>query len=491
MKSTKHIDSFSRVEQRMMLPEKIGKRHLILMRNLDDSVEMVSLPHIPFPSCRNCKGKGITWQNVDNASAISKRQMFDGFIGQNKIELRCNIKSASSEQTPIQGSYTAISFFSPGYGRDNRNALDYAFGSSGKPMISSKTAWHEAVERIYVLAKPQNAFILKSTFKGLDSSSLKIAPCIWERKYCTHDKSGAIIRGSSKGVREKLRWYEGRDLNEEMILIPEHLLFCTSWVNNKKLYLTSSGCAIYSSLWQSRLRAALEIIERDCCLRSWITGYSGHAIFAWESYNTELKTLSQSFKSLGLSAIVRELSDVPGVSAVIALLVSKNGAWPACSIGTSAKSHQPSAVKSALYEALLNHILQKRRGEEYLELPSAFSNPIHTHPIVHNHFYGRQEHLSHLDFWLNDFNTETINDIHHLKNESKASIAKYLLATGKTLFFYSLEPEFLRHKGYFVSRCVSPDIAELTFQVGAFYMPETIGMSSMRKEVFRIPHPFC
>jgi ribosomal protein S12 methylthiotransferase accessory factor YcaO len=357
---------------------------------------------------------------------MTKHQLFEGFIGQNKLAL---------DHGAVHGNFAAVSFFSPEYNDGGHDALDYAFGSSVTATAAKKTAWHEALERIYVFSKPQNAHYQRDALKSLKPSLSILDLSIWEKKFCTLDSSGSILRGTPGGIKEKLRWYEGNNLEGEISLIPEHLLFCNTWESNINLYLASSGCAIFSSLWQSRLRAALELIERDCSLRSWVTGNSGHVVRAWKNYDAELNGLSKSCGSLGLTAIIRNLSDIPGVSVIIVLLVSKKGIWPACSIGTSAKPFQPAAIKSALYEALLNYVLQKRRGQDHMELPSLFNSPTSTHPIVHNHFYGKHENLHHLDLWLNENGGKKLDTTEYLKSLSNAAVLKYLRTTGKKFYF--------------------------------------------------------
>lgn len=491
IKQAKRVASISTYERKLMFSSKVGKRHLVLLRNQNGSIGMVAIPHIPFPSCKGCKGKGIIWRSTEKPSAMSMCQLFEGFIGQNKLVLKLDSEADGLDSSSLYGQFAALSFFSPEYKDGGHEALDYAFGSSGDTAAASKVAWYEALERIYVFANPQNEPSHENTIETTAASFSVLEPGAWEQKYCARDEFGGITRRRVGKANDKLRWYKGKDLNGQAILIPEHLLFCSTWKTNAGLYLASSGCAVHKSSKEAKLRSALEVIERDCALRSWVTGRTGYKIIDWEKYDAELTGLYDTCEKLGLFTLVRELSDVSGVSVVIALLVSKNGQWPACSIGTSAKPHQPSAVKSALYEALLNYLLQRRRGESEINLPTTFCQPTHTHPIVHNHFYGQPKNLHHISFWLTGDRTGKLDNACHLTANDEATISQYLHGTGKTFYFYGLEPEFLRRKKFYVFRCISPDVAELTFQIGAFYLPTNIDASSIRPDVFKIPHPFC
>jgi thiazole/oxazole-forming peptide maturase SagD family component len=441
--------------------------YVLLYKDDEDNFLISSFPHIPFPSCPECKGKGNPLHSIKIDSQIPTDTLFANIIGDNTIQL--------SENSNIYCD--ATSFIAPD-NNDPEKPIDYAFGSDFSP---NNSAFYEAIERFYTFSKPQSTPLTYGSHPTLDKYNT-IDTEAWN-KYV--DRKG---RHKTK-EGENYDWYACTDAKGSPFLAPCHAIYCNDWKKNEEdLYLTSSGCAVQTSFEKSCVVATLELIERHILLDSWLCCKPGFSISSVE-HNHKCQAFIESMKNIGFDVYINELSNIKGLSIVIVILLNKANQWPAAAIGSSAKMNQESAVETALSEAYLNYLLQKRRGEEAIKLPDSFSAHTPSNPILHNHFYGLSNNQKYLQFWIDA--PPSKNYIEPKEHYSFLTLEEKLLAKGIRTFYAPLSPDFMSNMDIHVVRCFSPDTIDMSFEIGGFRLPKTFDTRKILENKFLIPHPFC
>lgn len=448
-------------------------QNCLLLNQGSDNFSIIEMPLIPYPSCRGCKGKG---QAESKKFLLGKRdsegQVFLNAIGKSTFRLDQDLPVGSQKNITIVVS----SFICTDSDVSRNSGIDYSFGVGLTEEGALTSARYEGIERFYTFCKQQIDPVLK------DIS----APENWQRKIICND--GDIRR---LDYLPSNRSYICSDIGGKTELVPEEQIYCNTWDVNSNLYLSSSGCAVGSTLMMSRMAAGLELLERHFLLKSWLTGDPGLKIANNSIRSRDYNILQDICTSLDLEIHIVELSQLSKVSVIHVVLLNKEAAWPAASMGSAAKATQSEAIIGALKEGILNYILQKRRGPKGVNLSEISSEGGRTHPILHNHFYGLAENTRYLDFWIKNENIQASIIEDKKINLDLVSLDAALRKEKISLYYADLQPDFMCDYNIFVTRCVSPDVIHLTFEIGAFYVPVSFDKKQIRSAVFDIPHPFC
>ncbi|MFC6395694.1 YcaO-like family protein [Luteococcus sanguinis] len=140
--------------------------------------------------------------------------------------------------------------------------FESSFGSNYVAEHARRLALWEGLERWATVAAPNGIGFTEGSYEQLESSGaidpVELGlPAVVARDYVPYSP------------KLHLRWVEGERAGGGNALVPEQMVFYTHEDVGRFAQATSSGCAAGASLADARLRAVLELIERDAFLLAW------------------------------------------------------------------------------------------------------------------------------------------------------------------------------------------------------------------------------
>lgn len=190
---------------------------------------------------------------------------------------------------------------------------------------------------------------------------------------------------------EAMQWVVGHDLADEPVLVPADLVFypfdARHFERGNIYFANSNGVAAHQTYDQALDAAALELIERDCLVRTWLNRVSPPRVGP-EAFTPRSARIADHLVEMGYRVIALDVS-AHGAAVAIVLAVSEDE-WPAAVTGASAHhSSLAMAVEKAVTEVLLGRLVPRRRGAGELQV---------TGTGTHGDYFADPERLPLLDF---------------------------------------------------------------------------------------------
>lgn len=308
---------------------------------------------------------------------------------------------------------------------------------------------------------------------------------------------------SSDVSNQPFFWVSARSLRDgSRCLIPKQLVDVPYFHTKEEPIIRigmTTGAACGSSEADARLRAALEVIERDAFMLSWLTHCgSRHVVFDASTISPResdlLRRTMYEVDRYDLEAVYIDLFPDKDIHVYATVLFDHSGIGPYCSVGAKAALSQYDAVLGALEEAIqLRHWL---RALKYTEAKSTSDNWMPNDLDVRGRLIMEEAYKPHIHGWIDaadrvelplPIKDDAGNDIAHHMNLVLQHIEGEIWAVELS----DRLPERVQRLPLFVSKVVAPDMQPL-------YLTEELqdicwNRVARRREdrwINPIPHPF-
>ena len=313
----------------------------------------------------------------------------------------------------------------------------------------------------------------------------------------------------------EIGWVRGVDLTTGTpIAVPaiEALLGYEGSAADHLYASTSNGLAAGASFAHAALNGALEVIERDAFMISWLNQLGGTRIDPFEVPHTTVRTLAEAYRRRDVALELYLLpTDVAAVSVYVAIGVQTSeraaGPGPAAVVGLGADLDEAAAAaKAALEVGQVRPALKARlrdpeaQGRRRLLLadPRAVEN-LEDHDLLYSH----PDALGWLSFWRDQDPVawrEREEPLTRSPADRLATLVATLADAGHRLIACDLTPPELSSIGIHVVRAVIPGFQPIHFGSGEtrlggrrlYELPWRLGLQAApasRGGLNQQPHP--
>lgn len=223
----------------------------------------------------------------------------------------------------------------------------------------SKAIWPaigEAVDRhMFVEYSPKKNYV-DSSFKNIKNEAINIYALAGLSKEERGRKHPNFPQGLTFDESTQFRWVRGYSLTQKRKLwVPLQLVTRKGHTDFKEPVLrsiTTSGIAVHRTEREAILNSALEVLERDAFMITWINRLAPQRISLQSIHDETLRKTFDRFKRYNLDLHLLYMpTDFP-IHAICAVVIDKTGVGPAVAIGASAHFDIVEAISKAMREAI-------------------------------------------------------------------------------------------------------------------------------------------
>jgi ribosomal protein S12 methylthiotransferase accessory factor len=307
----------------------------------------------------------------------------------------------------------------------------------------------------------------------------------------------------------RLGWIRSRSLvSNRLVYVPTVAVLLDYRVTpEENLFpMSSSGLAAGESLLDAVLRGALEIIERDAFLITWLNRLASIRVDPRSHPDADILAYCRSALRRNISIhLMRLHTDCPA-HVFLAIAVQSGGDGPAAAFGLGADLEPVAAARSAIMEADLVRAglrLQIRRSSQRERLAQLIANPnTVAGSSDHSLLYCSDELIPALDFMLDqevqDFDWQSPSRMDPVKKLNL--LIDHFTASNKEFLYVDLTPRDLASLKLHVARAMIPGYQPIHFGAEAcrlagnrlFELPVTLGLRvavSTPATLNPFPHP--
>jgi ribosomal protein S12 methylthiotransferase accessory factor len=308
-------------------------------------------------------------------------------------------------------------------------------------------------------------------------------------------------------------WVEATDLLAGSgVLVPAIGVFLDYEVQDRREYLcpvTSNGLAAGATLAAAVLAAALEVIERDAFVISWLNRLPGRRIDPLTVPDSELVALVRAYRRRGVETELYELSTDLPVRVVAAVGVQLEGSGPSAVVGLGADLEGAAAArKAALEVGQVRPALQARLRDPASQerLAALVAEPMRVTALDdHDLLYAHPAMLGALDLWRSLPAEPLVPDprpVPALAGDRLALLGHDLAERGTPLLYRDLTSAELGALGIHAARAILPGFQPIHFgareaRLGGsrlYQLPVRLGhraTPATAAELNPMPHPLA
>lgn len=369
--------------------------------------------------------------------------------------------------------------------------LDHGIGRAFKAPQARMGAILEALERrsaVLDSAAADRFSITTARFKDLKQTDRCLDP-------------GTLVPldGVAETATAQMDWVKGWSMkHQEPIFVPVRHVFMGYSRDAEELNVSSSGCALGSSLEEALLHALFELIERDGFLLSWFSQSPVPQLDLFQIRDQGVLDSIEAIKHLGHQV---EIYDTTQESQLPSVWVKTTGEPGKIHAFSSLGAHMDPirAIQGALTEVLVSLELYPPhfdpvRAEHLLRHPAEVQSG-----MDHFQFYAHPESQRHLDFLPTKTDPQATARFLQLQNlwqdqditQKLRQLVSRLLEVHPDVVFVDLTSPGLRALGLHAVRAVVPDLLPMTWG----QQSRTLGCQRLLKKrptgpFSEIPHPF-
>jgi ribosomal protein S12 methylthiotransferase accessory factor len=337
---------------------------------------------------------------------------------------------------------------------------DAGCGTSLRPGLAKLRAVGEALER-YASGVYRTDRLTSAAYRELAAR----APCLDPSTL-----AGTLRRPGSGQADERLSWVEGVDLADgTACFAPAQIVYLPYRLSEGEPAVraaTTSGVAAGTSVWGAVARAALELIEREAFLLTFLHRHRPRAFDLASVDDPLLTSLLDELPFCRLELHVLDITTDLGVPVALAVLIDRTGRYPALNLGAKAAFSTSAAIVGAVEEAFHSvpwgaSVLQDR-GDEVERIRA---NPHGLSSLDDRLLYwARPESLRELEFLVTPSGTRSVAPTDRSAASPRArgdALVRHARRVGVRLLGFDLTtPDVLAH-GFHVVRVASPQLHPL------------------------------
>ncbi len=264
-------------------------------------------------------------------------------------------------------------------------------------------------------------------------------------------------------------WLEGGG----PVWVPSSLAFLSMDLRREQVICqgTSNGLAASTSADDSKLRAVLELIERDAFMAAWLTASPGLRMELDATLDPRLATVLAGIESFGARVELYQLPTTVIGSAVVALAFGDGLSYPGVTIGLGADLDVAGALRQAILELgqtgpYLRRIMQ-------MGLVKSPDSPGGVRAMLdHAAYYFRAERAGAFDWLRGKSPGVALRDLAGGgAKRSLQNVALCLKGKGIRVALLDVTSRDLESTPFHVYRALSPDLQPITYGYGLDRLP--------------------
>ncbi len=378
-----------------------------------------------------------------------------------------------------------------------QNEVNFAFGRAEDFSLAETGALLELLERRSMCDVPgEQCYLCYENNKN----------CLTDpRPFLYYDYQHADI----PQFDEKTRYYWLKVLNYKKQIyeyLPLQFFDIYSEDQHKFVLETSNGVALGGSVYEARLFALLELIERDSFLLFWYGKVKVYEIDRYSIPDKERETIER-YEKKDRKVYLFDLTFDTQVPVILCLVVSTSDKMSTY-ISTAAHINPLIALRNAINECLVGHKVYSRNNN------MGEKNYKDSFDVVemgdHIDFSSRREFIKSYSFIINDNEKKTFGELYRNNEFTRFENAKELLhyivnerlSDQKDIYFADLTSELSYRYNLYISKVIAPQMLTMTFghkyrRINGQRIDNGIGNSQYhnrrlmkRGEINECAHPF-
>ncbi len=463
--------------------------HSINVKN--GSIDIFKNP-IKHPACKHVNVRTASTSSV----ALTDKHIIDRFRDPTSGVIRKmnQLSSIYPEYKQKMGYEVVFSWFQnpvfPLYPEVGQ--LDLAIGTGKTTVEAKKLALYETLERYSVLSPPQNDVFLEEKYEKIKTDAVNPEE-FWGYLKRQEEDTKFPLRNIPKD--KKIKWRKFYEYTGKEKWLPQDHAYVNQWILSSSSDVTTSGCAAHSSLDEAELRATLELIERDCIMRHWISGL-GFPHVRVDSLPAEISSYINRLQNFGFSPHIIDVSLYKGIYCFAVCLENRKSLYPSLLVASGASLEPEEALSKALREVIgslsITSAIYKDKGKgETINSYDVRS------PEEHGIFYRDPFNKNILKHYLTPASEREFKK-YRPYYDKKQNKKKLLVAInrdlrkkyGIRLFYADQAINAFKHTGVNVIRCVSPELMPLTFGTGYLKLRPPNQPPRFSEDALLYPHPY-
>ncbi|EJQ78349.1 SagD family bacteriocin biosynthesis docking scaffold [Bacillus toyonensis] len=376
--------------------------------------------------------------------------------------------------------------------RGNYSGLGYSYDSADSALIS---AVGETLER-YCSCYLDRETLIKSSFNSLVEKNIPVLDPLSITQPLNEPYEGTNLINKEIDRDTVFNWVQANDeIHKRNIAVPANTIYFD--VDEEVLLphirdSISTGLATGSTRLQAVENAALECIERDAIVITWLNQLSVPLIDQQTIPDESVQYYLKIANEKGFEVFFFDITTDIKIPTYLVLLRNLYNNYPYIQIGAKAHYDPLTALKGALMETLASLNLLANPNQEIAEIVD-IKNTTNIKSIKdHMLYYASGNDKDAFDFLISSstkpFNNHSeINDFEELKDKLKDM--------GLNLYSYDLTTEDISSLGLHVYRVLMPELAFLEITIPMLRCnrlvdaPKNMGYTPA-KAFNKNPHPF-
>lgn len=297
---------------------------------------------------------------------------------------------------------------------------------------------------------------------------------------------------------EKIEWVKGYShIDKQEVLVPAFSVYLGYNLHRRNVFLynlsCSCGLAAEKSYEKAVVKGTLELIERDVCMKVWLTKKIIPRVILSSFNNLKLKKLISKLQNDGLNIEICITTSEFNIPSVIAIIYSQQKKIPYASFGLAAGDDIEKVSLKAVCEAImirnslerLNKMRKIKKITDYTLIKDFEDHII---------FYADPDNKDKWNF-LTEGKQYTLKEIKkmfnypNVNNFTLENINKTLITKGKNLISVNLTSDISHELNLYVTRILIPGLFHLDYD----YNYRFLGFPDKNSSVLNLnqdPHPF-
>ncbi|XXX73798.1 TOMM precursor leader peptide-binding protein [Sorangium sp. So ce134] len=261
-----------------------------------------------------------------------------------------------------------------------------------------------------------------------------------------------------------IEWVVGRwlDTREPVYVpaLPTYYDYCTG-PDAYFCQVTSNGLAAGPTLEGASMGAALELIERDAFMISWLARRPGRRILPDDSVAPEVHEVARQLEERGARIELYLLDAGVAVPVVMCVGYGDGKRWPGAVVSISAHLSPAAAIRKAVLEQgqIVNYVFRLMTGEE-LAIPE---RPEDVRALEDHAIYYVPQSRAEAFAFLREGGTVTAAELEEPEEVTLSELARRVQAAGLRVAIVDVTSPDLMATPFRVARALGPDFQQIHF----------------------------
>jgi ribosomal protein S12 methylthiotransferase accessory factor len=459
---------------------------------------------LPMPWCDVCGGarsEGISPEGfgvgLDTARDPSElRRMLAGVLDERTGIVQRLMLEAPSPTTFPEAPRTAtatLSTFTDGRHAPHRcgGKPEVGAGKGVTALDALVRAVGEAVER-YSAERYETKERLRASVAGMAAAARDfIAP---DRLGLYEDRqySDPHFRYVRLAESTPIDWVQGRWLDTgSPVYVPALPAFFNYHAPREEAFcqVTSNGLAAGATLADASMRAALELIERDAFILSWLARLPGRRVLVDDSVDPDTREVARQLAAQGARLELYLLDVGVGVPTVMSVGFGDGQRWPGATVAMAAHPSPRAAIRKAVLEQahVGPYLKQQMLGDE-VAIPE---RPEAVHSLMdHATYYFPPERAAALRF-LGEGGTVRAAELAEPEAPPLEEVVARVRAAGLRIAVVDVTSPDLAATPFRVARAIGPDFQQIHFGQEVAHLGNPRLLARAAHGINPDPHPMA